>query len=64
MIFSTGSTFIFGSWIYEAGDDGKLQSCLLKDLDHHEDLSILVTTIDQLIGRFTQLVMSDLTQIS
>ena len=24
MIFSTGSTFIFGSWIYEAIDDGKL----------------------------------------
>jgi hypothetical protein len=23
MIFSKGSIFIFGSWIYEAGDDGK-----------------------------------------
>ena len=31
MIFSKGSTFIFGSWIYEAGDDGKLQGRLLKD---------------------------------
>ena len=29
MIFSMGSTFIFGSWICEAGDDGKLQSRLL-----------------------------------
>ena len=35
MIFSTGSTFIFGSWIYKAGDDGELQSHLLKDSDHH-----------------------------
>ena len=56
---STESTFIFGSWIYEAGDDGKLQSRLLEDSDHHEDLSISGTTTDQLTGRFTQLVMSD-----
>ena len=64
MIFSKGSTFIFGSWIYEAGDDGKLQSRLLEDSNHHEDLSISVTTTDQLAGRFAQLVMSDPTQIS
>ena len=64
MIFSTGSTFIFGSWICEVGDDGKLQSRLLEDLDHHEDLSISATTTDQLAGRFAQLVMSDPTQIS
>ena len=59
MIFSTGSTFIFGSWICEAGDDGKLQSHLLEDSDHHEDHSILATTIDQLAGRFAQLVVFD-----
>ena len=64
MIFSTGPTFIFGSWICEAIDDGKLQSRLLEDSDHHEDLSISATTIDQLAGRFAQLVMSDPTQIS
>ena len=64
MIFSTGSTFIFGSWVYEAGDDGKLQSRLLEDSDHHEDLSISATMTDQLTERFAQLVMSDPTQIS
>ena len=64
MIFSTGSTFIFGSWIYEAGDDGKLQSRLLENSDHHEDHSISATTTDQLAGRFAQLAMSDLAQIS
>ena len=64
MIFLTGSTFIFGSWIYEAGDNGKLQSRLLENSDHHEDHSISVTTIDQLAGRFAQLAMSDPTQIS
>ena len=52
MIFSTGSTYIFGSWIYEADDNGKLQSRLLEDSDHHEDLYISATTIDQLTGRF------------
>ena len=64
MIFSTGSTFIFGSWIYEADDNGELQGRLLEDLDHHEDLSISATTTDQLVKRFAQLVMSDPTQIS
>ena len=64
MIFSKGSTFIFGSWICEAGDDGKLQGRLLKDLDHHQDFSILATMTDHLVERFTQLVMSNPTQIS
>ena len=64
MIFSMGSTFIFGSWIYGVDDNGKLQGHLLEDSDHHEDLSISATTTDQLAGRFTQLVMSDPTQIS
>ena len=59
MIFSTGSTFIFGSWICEASDDGKLQSHLLKDLDHLEDLSISATMTNRLTGRFAQFVMSD-----
>jgi hypothetical protein len=59
MIFLMGSTFIFGSWICEADDDGKLQSRLLEDSDHHEDLSISATTTDQLTERFAQLVMSD-----
>ena len=52
MIFSTGSTFIFGSWICEASDDGKLQSHLLEDLGHHEDIFVSVTTTDQVTGRF------------
>jgi hypothetical protein len=64
MIFSTGSTFIFGSWIYEADDDGKLQGHLLEDSARHEDLAISTTTTDQLARGFTRLVMSDPTQIS
>ena len=64
MIFSKGSTFIFGSWIYEACDDGKLQGRLLENSDHHQDFFISVTTTDQLARRFAQLVMSNPTQIS
>ena len=63
MIFSMGSTFIFDSWIFEAGDGGKLQSCLIEDSDHPEDHSVSATTTDQLTGRFAQLAMSDSTQI-
>ena len=64
MIFSTGSTFIYGSWICEADNNGKLQSRLLEDSDHHEDHSISATTTGQLTGRFAQLEMSDSIQIS
>ena len=64
MIFSTGSTFIFGSWICEADDNGKLQGHLLEDSDHHKDLAISATTADQIAEKLTRLVMSDPTQIS
>jgi hypothetical protein len=64
MIFSTESTFVFGSWICEADDDNKLQSHLLEDSTRHEDLAISTTTTDQLAGRFAWLTMSDPTQIS
>ena len=37
MIFSKGTTFIFGLWICKAGDDGKLQGRLLEDSDHLQD---------------------------
>ena len=63
MIFSTGSTFNFGSWICEANNNGKLQSRLLEDLKHHEDDSIPTTTTDQISGRFAQLIVSDSTQV-
>jgi hypothetical protein len=34
MIFLMGSIFIFGSWICEADDKGKLQGRLLKDQEN------------------------------
>jgi hypothetical protein len=36
MFFPAGSTFIFGSWICEAGSNGKLQGHLLEDSEHQD----------------------------
>jgi hypothetical protein len=45
MIFSTGSTFIFGSWISKADDKDKLQGRLLEDHEKSSDHgSILMTS--------------------
>ena len=63
MIFSKGLIFIFDSWIYEAGDDGKLQGRLLEDSDHHQDHPISMITTDQLAGRFAQLNPTQFSQI-
>jgi hypothetical protein len=54
MIFSVGSTFVFRSWICEAGDDGKLRSRLLEDP---------VIPTDQFAKKFSQLMTSDPTRI-
>jgi len=64
MIFPTGSIFIFGSWICEADDCGKLQGHLLEDSDHHEDLAISATMANQITRKLARLVMSDPTRIS
>ena len=64
MIFSTGSTFIFGSWICEADNNDKLQSHLLEDPDHLKEVLISTTATDQLTRRFAQLIVSDSNQIS
>jgi hypothetical protein len=40
MLFPVGSTFIFRSWIFEAGSDGKLQGHLLEDSE--QDMVFLV----------------------
>ena len=64
IIFPTGSTFIFGSWICEADNNGKLQSHLLEDPDHLKEVPISTTTTDQLTRRFAQLIVSDSNQIS
>jgi hypothetical protein len=59
MIFSTGSTFIFGSWICEADDKGKLQGRLLEDQENQEDLTLLTRLTKELTGRLSCLAMSE-----
>jgi hypothetical protein len=61
MIFLTGSTFIFGSWIYEADDKGKLQVHLLKDQENQEDFALSVGSTEELIGKLSHLAMSEST---
>jgi hypothetical protein len=36
MLFPAGSTFIFGSWMFKAGGDDKLQGRLLEDSEHQD----------------------------
>jgi hypothetical protein len=59
MIFSTGSSFTFGSWICEADDEGKLQGRLLEDRKDQKDLTVSARSTEELVGRFSRLVMSE-----
>jgi hypothetical protein len=63
MIFSMGSTFIFGSWICKADDKGKLQGHLLKDQENQEDLTLSVRSTKELAGRLSRLAMSESIQV-
>jgi hypothetical protein len=36
MFFPAGSTYVFGSWICEAGGNGKLQGRLFEDSKHQD----------------------------
>jgi hypothetical protein len=40
MIFPMGSTFIFGSWVCKANDEGNLHGHLVEALEAHEDLTL------------------------
>ena len=59
MIFSAGTTFIFGSWICNADDNGKLQSCLMEILMPQVLPDVSTTMMDQLAEKFLHLSISD-----
>lgn len=61
MSFLPGTTFVFGSWIYEADGDGKLQSCLLKETEL-DNVIISPMEEDQLAQKIAKLSTSDSTQ--
>ena len=48
MIFSVGTTFIFGSWICKADDNGKLQSHLMEISMPQASPDVSMTMLDQL----------------
>jgi hypothetical protein len=64
MIFSTGSTFIFGSWICEADDEGKLQGCLLEDQENLEGFALSARSTEELTRELSCLAMSESIQVS
>jgi hypothetical protein len=63
MIFLVGSTFIFGSWIYIADDNGRLQSQLTEILLPQHTLVTPTIVMDQLVEKFSLLLISDSIQI-
>jgi hypothetical protein len=62
MIFPMGSTFIFGSWVYEADDEDNLHGRLVKALEAHDDLTLLMGLARDLVKRFLGLTMPESTQ--
>jgi hypothetical protein len=59
MIFSARTTFIFGSWICKADNNGKLQSRLMKIPTLQAPLAISMTALDQLAKKFSHLSISN-----
>jgi hypothetical protein len=55
MIFSARTTFIFGSWIYKADDNGNLQSHLMKIPTLQAPPAVSTITLDQLAEKFSHL---------
>jgi hypothetical protein len=62
MIFLIGSTFIFGSWVYKADDEGYLHGRLVEALEAHEDLTLPTGLAEDLAKRFSGLMMPESTQ--
>jgi hypothetical protein len=53
MIFPKGSTFIFGSWVCEADDEGNLQGRVVETLEACEELTLLTKLTEDLTERLT-----------
>jgi hypothetical protein len=59
MIFSAGTAFIFGSWICEVDNNGKLQSPLMEISAPQASPNVSTTMMDQLAEEFLHLSISD-----
>jgi hypothetical protein len=62
MIFLMGSTFVFGSWVCEADDEGNLHGRLVEAQKAHEDLTLLSGLTEDLAESFSGLTMPESTQ--
>jgi hypothetical protein len=64
MIFPMGSTFVFGSWVCEADDEGNLHGRLVEAQEAHEDLTLSTRLTEDLAESFSGLTMPESTQAS
>jgi hypothetical protein len=64
MIFLTGLTFIFRSWICEADGKGKLQGCLHEDPENQKDFALSAKSSEELTGELSVLAIAESTQVS
>jgi hypothetical protein len=62
MIFPMGSTFIFGSWVYEMDNEGNLHGHLVEASKAHMDLTLLMGLAEDLAERFSGLTMPESAQ--
>jgi hypothetical protein len=62
MIFSTGSIFIFGSWICEAVSEGNLQGHLVKAQKAQEEITLPTGSAEDLTERLLGLTVSESTR--
>jgi hypothetical protein len=62
MIFPMGSIFIFGSWVYEADNEGNLQGHLVEAQEAHEEFTLSMGLAEDLAKRFSDLTVSESTR--
>jgi hypothetical protein len=62
MIFPTGSVFIFGSWVYEANDEGNLQGHLAEAQEARKELAFPTGLAEDLAKGFSGLTISESTR--
>jgi hypothetical protein len=62
MIFPTGSTFIFGSWICKVNGEGNLRGRLVKAQMAREEITLPTGSAEDLAKRFSGLTVSESTQ--
>jgi hypothetical protein len=62
MIFTTGSIFIFESWVCKADDEGNLQGRLIETQEAHKEFTLPTGSAEDLAERFSGFTVSESTR--